>query len=702
MNTDFRESIALLKSQLEKLEGRIDRFDSEPKEESEALSRHLQGHIAYLNLLLQQESIPHPGIPGYEKWKQENPELVGSVIPWDKIDDEIRSIAEPLVAPVRSIAKTAKGDAESALAAAKGLENKLDQKLRDALTGLISDIENVETIIQSAILNMLIIAGKVPGSIGAKNMDGIIKGAEDALRKRFMEELNNEESALHKLLELLKLVHALAALGQDLVERVEIVIHSVKDLGKDTQAPLIKLLEAAKDLFEAIKDNNEKEILEKFVELLVAVMVTINPIAAALIALFVGEKRSLRELLMPGIPQSGTLYQWLTEVSDRKSLTGQRIRRELAFRRMVVGAVDSYLRTGHTGKKAAVANSATPQADPGVGELEPGGAIRPVDLRPLVASGVELANVFCGALFSFLFIPPGVPNPSIPKLPHRSVSKPHPFDFRADMAASVARTLIQPVMSIAAVVLNGFWEISPNNRALVNAVSGYVGNVIRSLVEHLVSGILHLFEIHEVYPEYQQPKRGYLKVAAWNSWNETPGSREKLKFGIYLDARVAFHFLDENIDKKDEKAVQEALEATAGKLRKLIGDIEEDDKKTKKEDSILLGLLKDYVAYREAVMEYRAQRADSQGMEIEKFSVTRKANSDTVKLDVTLDKKTLSGPTVPVVRVVGGDMAPMILMPESDHTYNGELNIPPLSLFTNQLDLYASTNYGGLKSAKAL
>lgn len=700
MNKDIRQSIASLKSQLEKLDDRIDQADIKPDEDSDAFSHHLHAHITYLNMLLQQEGIPHPGTPEFEEWKQQNLESVGSVIPWDKIDSEIQSIVKPLIVRVNNIADEAKKDAGSALKAAKDLESKLEEKLRDALAGLLSDIENVETIVSSATLNMLQIAGNVPGSIDAKKMDSIFNDAENFLHKKFMEELQGKESAspLHRLLELLQLVHTLAELGQDLVERVEIVIHSVKDLGEDTQQPLVKLLEAVKDLLEAIKEKNKKEILEKYVELLVAIIVTINPIAAAIEALFVGEKQSLRQLLMPGIPRSGAMYQWMTEVSDRKSLKDKRIQRERAFRRMVVGAVDSYIRTGHTGKK--VINGTSPRINSKFGDFEFGGTIRPVDLRPLVASGVELANVLCGALFSYLFIPSGIPNPSVAKLPHLSVSKPHPFDFRADMAASLARTVTQPVMSIAAVVLNGFWEISPNNRALVNAVSGYVGNLVRSLFEHLVSGILHMVEVHEVYPDLQQAKRGYVKVTAWDSWNVTPDSSEKLKFGVYLDVNVAFHFMDENIDKDDEQAVQQALERMAEKLGKLIDGLEEDDKAIKEEDSILLGLLKDYVAYREAVMDYRVQRADSEGAEVKNFSVTRGSAKDEVQFEVTLDEKSINGPTLPVVRVVGGDLAPVILLPVSNNTYTGEMGIPPLSKFTNQLEVHATSNYGGMKIAK--
>ncbi|WP_310684442.1 hypothetical protein [Aliifodinibius sp. S!AR15-10] len=695
---DIGKSIASLKSQLDELEAQYQQTSQQPKGNIDEFHKLLEGHIDHLILLLQQETVTDPGSLKIEKLKRNDAGLLEG--PYEYAVNKVLKIVNPKISGINSTihelrkdiqekVKSAEANASDALNTAKNLESNLEDKFRTAIMGLLGSIakekEKVNVLVDNAVRQTLNIAGKVSGSID--NLDNEFQQAEDAIRKKIQEEFEDPDSPLHSLLDLLQLARIFIELGHDLEERIEIVIHSAKDLLEDTQSPVIELLEAVQKLITAVKAEDKQEIKEELVNLLVTLMVTINPIAAALEALFVGKKRSLRQLLTPGIPQTGTLYKWMRDVSG--DYASQRIERERAFRRMVVGAIDSYIRTGHTGKKVGNITNGT---------YEPGGTLRPVDLRPLVASGVELASVLCGALLSYLFIPSGVPNPAVPKLPHVSPSKPHPFDFRADMAASVARTATQPVMSIAAIVLNGFWEVSPNNRALVNAISGYLGIVVRSLFEHLLSGILHLFEVHEVYPNDRESRDGYLELYDWDSWN-TISNDNALKFRVYLDLHVVYNLIPEDVDKNDKQAVQKALNETKNNLQKLINGIQKEKDKNK-EDSVLLGLLKDYVAYREAVMDYHPQRPDGQGIEIKDFTVEPGGEEHSVHLIVKVDDKNRTGPSVPVVRVFGGNGAPVVLVPNSNNRYTGKMNVPPLSRLTKQLTLYARSNYGGMKSAE--
>lgn len=715
MDKDIGRSIKSLKNELNNLEDKVREAKRESDQGLSEFHNLLADHIERLTLQLRQEQLPKPGSFEFEELDQANAQLVGGFISEvERLNEAIKSVTNLANTAIRtandaaSSAKKAVKDAEKTIVTAeKKVANALGSELTKTINNLVralgalyseaaTDVAKVETLVDAAVLQTLHIAGKVPGSINS--LDPIIKNAEDTIRKKIQEAINDKDSPLYNLVEILHVLHTLSELGHDLVERIEIVIHSMEDLAEDALQPVIKILRAIQDLFEGEKE----EVPEKLVELLVLVIITTNPIAAAVEALFVGKKKSLGELLTPGLPKTGILYEWMTEVSDVTDLnkkgklvppTPERREQELAFRRMVVGAVDTYIRTGHTGIKVGLpkmAGNGKKAATNGTSESgdSPGGTIRAVDLRPLVASGVELASVLSGALLSYLFMPSGVPNPAVPKFPHRISSIPHPFDFRADMAASFARTVTQPVMSIAAVVLNGFWEVSPNNRALVNALSGYLGHLIRSLFEHLISGILHLFEVHEVYPDDQKAPDGYIPITDWDSWNIIPDHNTNLKFVVYLDLHVAYPFIAK------DKNVKAEFERLTGLLQDLI-------KKESTPDSFLLGLLKDYIGYREAVMDYRGPRPDASEVEITDFKTKLDSGKENVQLTVKLDEETINGPSVPVVRVFAGDSVPVVLISNNNgkNTYTGNLKVPPVSKLTKRLRVHARTNYGGMKSA---
>lgn len=692
MGKDIGKSITSLKNELDKLANQVQKSKGKSEQHTAEFHSLLANHIESLAFQLQHEQIPKPGSSEFEEWKKNNNQLLGWYPPiLDQIGKEVKEIIT-YARNAANYAQNAANDAkETASALVNGLENTTQEAVGYGVSQLgvllgeaVADVKKVESLVDATVLQTLQIAGKVPGSI--KSLEPVIKNAEGTIRNKIQKEINDKDSPLHNLLEILYVVHQLSELGKDLVERIEIVIHSLEDLAEKPLEPVIKILKSIQDLFK----GKREEIPDKLLELLVLIIVTTNPIAAAIEALFAGKNKSLGDLLTPGLPTTGTLYKWMTEVSEPKKsgkpFTPQRKERELAFRRMVVGAVDSYIRTGHTGSLNRQKGQAEAVKDSVMNGIDlPGGTIRAVDLRPLVASGVELASVLSGALLSYLFMPSGVPNPAVPKLPHRMPTMPHPYDFRGDMAASFARTVTQPVMSIAAVVLNGFWEISPNNRALVDAVSGYLGHLIRSLFEHLLSGILHLFEVHEVYPD-EKNKDGYIALKDWPSWNTIHDHKTKLQFRVYLDLHVAYHLIDKNND------IHQELKNLETSLNDLI------DKKVSS-DSVLLGLLKDYVGYREAVMDYRNPRSDAAIDSITEFKTTQ-LDKDTIQLTVKLDSNTINGPSIPVVKVFSGDAAPLILNPEKENTYSGKLKLPPLSKLTKRLQVHALSNYGGMKSAE--
>ncbi len=73
----------------------------------------------------------------------------------------------------------------------------------------------------------------------------------------------------------------------------------------------------------------------------------------------------------------------------------------------------------------------------------------------------------------------------------------------------------------------------------------------------------------------------------------------------------------------------------------------------------------------------------------------------TVELNVTLDAKSLNGPSTPVVRTFAGDSAPIVLVPDKANghdqaiRYTGTLKLPPVAKLTHQLNVCARSNYGG-------
>ena len=559
------------------------------------------------------------------------------------------------------------------------------------------EADKVENIVDVGVHSTLRIAAKLPGSLDSSKFDDLKNKAEDELRGPIAEAIKGEASRLRHLLEIFKVAHDLQKVGGDILERAEIVSHSIEDLCKsvaveyDHDNRMTKLIDDVKEIFEG---KEEEDIAENIAKLVLLVVVTVNPLADVIYSIFVGDRKALGDRLTPCLVPAGALYKWLNEVSEvmgeKRELVcplPDRKARELAFRRMVVGALDSYIRTGHTGQ------SGTDMTGASTDHSAAAGTIRPVDQRAVLYGGLELVSVLVGAFLSYLFTPAGVANPVVPTLPHRAPAAPQPFDFRGDMAATAARGATQPVMSIAAVALNGFWEVSPNNRALVDAVSGLVGHMIRALCEHVLSGILHLFEIFEMYPDDQLREARYHKLVDWDT--ETKLDGKPLKLGVFLDLHVAYPLVDHTKDLDNE------LKALKEKLVDLL-----------KPDMVLLKLLKDYAAYREAVMDFRGPRFDATVDAIEEFTLhtvekletASDDESESLRVEVTLNTDDVDGPSMPVVRAFVGDSAPVVLDPPKNsaqgNTYSGIVKLPPVAKLTGTKNVNVKSSQGASASKK--
>lgn len=650
-----------------------------PSELSIEITEELVAQIGKLIYELEPSPVPDPDSAGFDQWVSEthaslHPEgrMVGSLVP--PSPSEILKMATDAADHAKKAAVNA---AQAAASLGRGLENTAQKaassvggKIRTSIGDIADEAKHVEALAELAVHQVLRIGGQLAGSIEDEVVQGLVTPAENALEKMLQEQLNKPSSPLARLKALLEMIHDLKECGLEIETRAAVVVNSLRSLGHALEIPppaIVELFEKISLLFTDKKENIPKNLID----LNVFLLATINPLFGMVRSLFVKDNNGggLLHRLMPRWIPPGTLHGWLTDDTNymtkaKRTLPAGRIAQELAFRRMLIAAVDAYIRKGHTGSNEA--------------PTSPAGTSRHMDQRQVLDAGLEMAGVFLGTVFAYLFHPPGLANPAVPRTAAFATasSRLHALDLRADMAASVARVATQPAISTGAVVLNGIWEVSPNNRALVDAVSGLVGHFLRSFLEQLLSGMLHMFEVHTTYPTDKKPGlHGYTYLYEWNG-EEATRAKQTMVHRVYLNPGTALH---------------------AEPLKRLLTRAPKPN-----EQSPFVKLLQDYVAYRDAVIEYRqpAPGAPTDILTMAKAELRKVKGRLSIRLVVDVDASTIATPTHPVVHAHAGDFAVLLEPTDASHKhYAGTLNVGAVAkLFSKRVDVHVRSNHGGSAS----
>jgi len=338
--------------------------------------------------------------------------------------------------------------------------------------------------------------------------------------------------------------------------------------------------------------------------------------------------------------QPGMLNGWLNAEPDYAVFDPRRSMEEIEFRRERVAAFDQYLRSE--------------SAD--FGKL-----LRSSDQRGAVEALLDVTGVVCSTLFGFVLRAPGLPSPSLPKM---DFANPFAKSVRADdmgddVAATLSRQIVQPMKSVLGVVLNGVWAFSPNNRALVETISGFLGHVVRSLLEFLMHDLFWSFEIHECYGA-DKARDGALLMPPWKA-GETAQDGGVLEYRVFRRAGV-------------------------------LGEVESDVLGNLLTGSpTLMNLLKDYAAYREALRDYRGLLA--YGVVSDEVKATTDFSGTTLTVKAESKWKNLTIPSIPVLRAYYNGL-PIVLVAKGgdtkSQTYEGRFDNAP-----GDGQVWIRSNYGG-------
>jgi hypothetical protein len=422
---------------------------------------------------------------------------------------------------------------------------------------------------------------------------------------------------------------------------------------------LSTLMSSIKPVLFGSGDDRSKateEAIEALADLLLYLVQNMNPVTGVISRLLPapGQTTSVFQRLFPFWIPPGTLRQWLNAEGDfglaqfngadsAKAL--QLAAEERAFRRELVAAVDRYLRTTSVGF---------------------GTLLRSTDQRSSVEALLDLFNVLCSTFFGFVLRCPGMPSTSLTKMPfaYASPVKARSGDIGSDVAAAVSRQIVQPMKSALGVVLNGLWAVSPNNQPLVEAVSGTLTHLVRSVLECLLNGVFWSVEIRETYPDGTLDPESELGPG-WPSIEtyKTGGTTQALQYRVYRRAGLL-----------DVVSTPDFTELVTS--------------------SLVTGLLQDYASYRDAISEYSgfgvAQEVDKVHEPTTSFDTAQQA----IDVKVTVDSNGIDLRSVPVIRAYYNGVPTVLTCANTQgdqRQYEGRIELAP-----QDGRVWVVSNYGGM------
>ncbi len=383
----------------------------------------------------------------------------------------------------------------------------------------------------------------------------------------------------------------------------------------------------------------------------------------------------------------GSLSKWLTDESTYYANPGDKylIHEEYHFRRELFIALDAYIKN-----EVSLLTQSTQQS--GQRSAENG-----QDSREALYLLGDLINRLFTTSLKYLFHMPAMSYGAVnqPTVLKSLVNTTNNYTYMTPeqrhhyivekYALSIPRHISYPISGGLGVVLNGIWEISPNNIALCDTISRTISTVVSGLLESIVHGMAKGFQVVEIYKEDPLLSKNPANHIAVDI-PTVPVLNVPEDTSIQIAITSSYDQLISQVPY-----FQDVIANYNNLINKIIAGLENEP--TQIIRNIIEGLFKDLMVYATTVYGHQLDVEDNQSVDL--LDVNPYGEFGRIEATCKYDKTTQNIRTLPVLHMYADGMISILSKPEIFP--DGVIKYQPLQRDFMDPNVILFTNYGSVK-----